>query len=324
MLTNKLAFSLIVLTLLSATAEATIKSWTKDPDGVTFSLDAGTMKIRICRTDVVEVKYTILPRLAAKTSLVVNNPFSETTPFTVTEAGGAVVITTGRLRITVDKATNAVTYGDTNGRTILAEDASDNKTMQRMVVATSIATYSCSTQFGSPADEALFGLGCHPLDSLSINYKGRDQEMLIKYMTGAIPVLLSTKGYGLLWDNYAAAKFYGTEAGNTKYKYVSESGTMIDYYFFYGPGFDHIISSYRDATGKAPMFGKWAYGLFQSEDRYTSQEQVLAAGAGYRQAHIPVDVIVQDWYYWEPLPIGSHVMDHTPLPRSESDGRLLA
>jgi hypothetical protein len=68
-------------------------------------------------------------------------------------------------------------------------------------------------------------------------------------MTGAIPVLLSNKGYGLMWDNYSPSYFYGAEAGNTKFKYVSESGTMVDYYFFYGPDFDHIIASYRAATG---------------------------------------------------------------------------
>ena len=282
-------------------ARATVQSWTKDGDGVTFSLDVGTMKLRICAADIVEVKYTIVPRLMQKLSLVVNNRFDPQAPFTVAEAGGAVVITTSRLRITVDKATNAVTYADASGKTILAEDPKDNKSMQRSIVATSISTYTCSTSFASPTDEGLFGLGCHPLDSGSIDYKGRDQDMLIKYMTGAIPVLLSTKGYGLLWDNYSASKFLGTQA--SKYSYVSESGNMVDYYFFYGPSFDHIISLYRDATGRAPMFAKWAYGLFQSEDRYRKQTEVLAAGNGYRKNHIPVDVVVQDWYYWEPLPI---------------------
>jgi alpha-D-xyloside xylohydrolase len=67
-------------------------------------------------------------------------------------------------------------------------------------------------------------------------------------------------------------------------------------------------------TGKAPMFPKWAFDLFQSQDRYKTQEEVLGAGAGYRRAHIPVDVIVQDWYYWEPLPIGSHVMNPQRYP----------
>jgi alpha-D-xyloside xylohydrolase len=165
---------------------------------------------------------------------------------------------------------------------------------------------NCTTQFLSPANEALFGLGCHPEDSLSINYKGRNQDLVIKYMTGAIPVILSTRGYGLLWDNYSPSYFYGGEAGNTKFKYMSESGEMVDYYFIYGPSFDNIISSYRKATGEAPMFPKWTFGLFQSQDRYKSQVEVLSVKDNYRKNNIPVDCIVQDWFYWEPDVIGSH------------------
>ncbi|MGI4803405.1 MAG: TIM-barrel domain-containing protein, partial [Janthinobacterium lividum] len=139
-------------------------------------------------------------------------------------------------------------------------------------------------------------------------------EMLIKYMTGAIPVLLSTNGYGLLWDNYAASNFYGAEAGNTKFKYTSESGKEVDYYFFYGPDFDRIINLYRTATGRAPMFPKWAFGLFQSQDRYKTQDEIIGVKDNYRNNHIPVDAIVQDWYWWEPLPIGSHIMNPARYP----------
>ena len=303
--------TLVALLGAAAPANASIKSWTKDGDAVNFTLDIGSMIIRVCQADLIEVKYTMLPRMQQKPSLVVNNRFGTETGFTVTETASAIVITTKRLKITVDKANNSITYDDPAGKTILSEYGSDNKSMQATVVA-NIRTYTCSTSFWSPTDEGLFGLGCHPLDSLAINYKGRNQDLAIKYLTGAIPVLLSTKGYGLLWDNYSASKFVGTDP--SKYQYVSESGNQIDYYFFYGPDFDHIVSLYRDATGRAPMFGKWAYGLFQSEDRYKTQNEVLAAGAGYRNAHIPVDVVVQDWYYWEPLPIGSHVMNPQRYP----------
>src|ERR1700722_9018064 len=115
---------LILIALLCGTsaAHATVQTWTKDADGVTFTLDVGTMKLRICAADIVEVKYTILPRLIQKLSLVINSRFDPQAPFTVSEAGGAVVITTSRLHITIDKATNAVTYADAGGKTILAED----------------------------------------------------------------------------------------------------------------------------------------------------------------------------------------------------------
>jgi alpha-D-xyloside xylohydrolase len=55
------------------------------------------------------------------------------------------------------------------------------------------------------------------------------------------------------------------------------------------------------------MFPKWSFGLFQSQDRYKSQEEVLSVKDKYRNNKIPLDCIVQDWFYWEPDVIGSHI-----------------
>jgi len=308
---------MLVCIVTAQTARALVRNFNKQPDGVLFNLDKGLLKIKICTADIIEVKYTVFNSFQTKESLVVNNKWSNPVSFSVADKGNDVFIYTQRLTIVVNKATNAISYLTKQGTPITSEDKKDNKSMQAATIA-GINTYNCTTQFNSPANEALYGLGCHPTDSLSINYKGRNQDMLIKYMTGAIPVLLSTKGYGLMWDNYSASNFYGAEAGNTKFKYVSESGKQVDYYFFYGPDFDHIINLYRTATGVAPMFPKWAFGLFQSQDRYMSQDEVISVKNNYRNSHIPLDVIVQDWYYWDPLPIGSHIMnpDRYPNPKA--------
>ena len=292
---------------------AQVRSFKKTDYGVSFQLQKGSMNLYLLNNDLVEVKYTSLDKMPAKNSLVVLPIKSYLKNFSVKENSGDVVITTAKLKISVDKKTNAITYSDLKNNVILAEANHHNKQMRDTTVA-GINTYACSTSFQSPKDEALFGLGCHPLDSLSINYKGRNQDMAIKYLTGAIPVMLSTKGYGLLWDNYAESKFYGEEAENTEYTYVSESGKMVDYYFFYGPSFDHIMDLYRNITGVAPMYPKWAFGLFQSQDRYKTQQEVLSVKDNYRKNHIPVDVIVQDWFYWSPAPIGSHIMNPERYP----------
>ena len=317
MITMKIKVWIVVLAIaLFASAQvsvASVVSYTKDPDGITCKLDKGLMKVKVCKGDIVEIRYTTFPEFPVKNSLVVNNTWQEKPKFSVAKNGGEIIITTDRLKIGINKTTNAIRYEDLTGKVILAEDGSNGTSMAKDTVA-GIDTYSCETEFLSPANEALFGLGCHPQDSGSMNYKGRNQTLAIKYMTGAIPVLLSTKGYGLMWDNYSASNFYGGEANNTKFKYVSESGKMVDYYFFYGPGFDHIISLYREATGPAPMFPKWAFGLFQSQDRYQSQAEVLSVKDGYRNNKLPVDCIVQDWYYWEPDVIGSHRMYPTRYP----------
>jgi alpha-D-xyloside xylohydrolase len=304
----KLMTSLFLL-FISISVKASVISYKKDANGLVFKLDKGLMYIAVCKDDIIEVKYTMFDSFTAKSSLIVNKKWGHSV-FDVRENTNQVIITTARLKVLINKTTNAITYADLNGKEITSED---EKSITPATIA-GINTWNISTGFNSPKNEALFGLGCHPVDTGAINYKGRNQDMAIKYLTGAIPVLLSTRGYGLMWDNYSASNFYGAEEGNTKFKYVSESGREVDYYFFYGPGFDQIINSYRTATGKAPMFPKWAFGLFQSQDRYMSQDEVLSVKDKYRSNHIPVDVIVQDWYYWDPFPIGVHVMNPARYP----------
>ena len=301
----KQVLCVLALTVLSVVAQAKVVSFTKDNDGITFKLDKGLMKVKVCSDNIIEVKYTVLQDFLMKKSLVITNDWKKGTKFTLSENKEEIVIITGNLKVWINKSTNAIRFTDLKGSTILSEDGGNGKNMTPAVIA-GLQVNNCTTQFLSPANEALFGLGCHPEDSLSINYKGRNQDLVIKYMTGAIPVILSTRGYGLLWDNYSPSYFYGSEAGNTKFKYMSESGEMVDYYFIYGPSFDNIIASYRKATGEAPMFPKWAFGLFQSQDRYKSQVEVLSVKDNYRKNNIPVDCIVQDWFYWEPDVIGSH------------------
>ena len=301
----KQVLSVLTFTVLSFAAQAKVVSFTKDNDGITCHLDKGLMKVKVCSGNIIEVKYTVLQIFPMKKSLVITNNWKDGTKFIVSDDHEEIVITTGTLKVRINKNTNAICFTDLKDLTVLAEDGEIGKMMTPAVIA-GIQVNNCTTQFLSPANEALFGLGCHPEDTLSINYKGRNQDLVIKYMNGAIPVLLSNRGYGLLWDNYSPSYFYGAQAGNTKFKYVSENGEMIDYYFIYGPSFDNIIASYRKATGEAPMFPKWAFGLFQSQDRYKSQAEILSVKDNYRNNNIPLDCIVQDWFYWEPDVIGSH------------------
>ncbi len=77
-----------------------------------------------------------------------------------------------------------------------------------------------------------------------------------------------------------------------------EVADRIDYYFIYGPEADQIIGHYRELTGEVPLFGRWAYGFWQCKNKYQSQEEIEGVAAKYRALHIPVDNIVQDWFWW--------------------------
>jgi alpha-D-xyloside xylohydrolase len=94
----------------------------------------------------------------------------------------------------------------------------------------------------------------------------------------------------------------------------SEVGDGVDYYFVYGPSLDRVIAGYRDLTGRAPMMPKWALGLWQCRQRYKTQQESLDVVRGYRDRKIPLDNIVQDWFYWNADAWGSHQFDPQRFP----------
>ena len=62
---------------------------------------------------------------------------------------------------------------------------------------------------------------------------------------------------------------------------------------------DDIIHGYRSLTGHAPMPPRWSLGFIQSKDHYVSLDEIRAIASRYRLEHIPLDVMVQDWFWWE-------------------------
>lgn len=89
----------------------------------------------------------------------------------------------------------------------------------------------------------------------------------------------------------------------------SEVADQIDYYFIKGDNLDQVIKGYREITGKAPMIPKWAMGLWQSRERYRTQDELLSVVREFRIRKIPLDNIVQDWHYWKEDRWGDHEFD---------------
>ena len=100
----------------------------------------------------------------------------------------------------------------------------------------------------------------------------------------------------------------------------SEVGGGIDYYFVEGPQLDKVVAGYRALTGSAPMMPAWAFGLWQSRQRYETAQESLDAVDGFRKRGIPFDNIVQDWMYWRKDSWGSHQFDPDRFP--DPDGWL--
>lgn len=104
------------------------------------------------------------------------------------------------------------------------------------------------------------------------------------------------------------------EADRHSLSLASETGKAIDYYFVGGSDMDEVIAGYRDITGKAVMLPRWAYGFWQSRERYKTQDELLSVLREYRERKIPIDNIVLDWRYWEDDSWGSHEFDASRFP----------
>lgn len=94
----------------------------------------------------------------------------------------------------------------------------------------------------------------------------------------------------------------------------SEVAEAIDYYVIRDTSMDGVIGGYRKLTGEQPMMPKWAFGFWQSRQRYETQQQLLDTVKQYRQRGWPLDNIVQDWFYWPENGWGSHDFDKARFP----------
>ncbi|WP_448658858.1 TIM-barrel domain-containing protein [Sphingomonas sp. CJ99] len=94
----------------------------------------------------------------------------------------------------------------------------------------------------------------------------------------------------------------------------SELAKGLDYYVVTGDNLDQVIGGYRALTGQASMMPKWAYGFWQSRQRYNTQDELLGVVREYRKRQFPIDNIVQDWFYWPENAWGSHEFDTARFP----------
>ena len=127
-------------------ADASVKSYTRDQDGATFTLDNGLMKIKICQEDIIEIKYTVFNSFPSKTSLVISNSWNTPPLFNINEDTDKIIISTAKLNIKVNKSTNSITYTDPGDNVILAEDDTAGKKMTSATIA-GISTFNCERLF---------------------------------------------------------------------------------------------------------------------------------------------------------------------------------
>ncbi|RJP63400.1 MAG: DUF4968 domain-containing protein [Ignavibacteriales bacterium] len=434
----------------------------KQSDGVLFELtkkkdtDAQWMKVQVCSDEIIRVIASPVKSFSTRPSLMADKTVWEPVNWSMKQLDDYIEISTAKLKVRVKQETGAVTFLDKNENIILQERSADGKVITPARVMDE-DTYNIRQFFNSPEDEAFYGLGGH--QNGIMNYKGHDVDMWQYNTIDIIPFLVSSRNYGILWDNNSRTKFGdireyksisslklydkdGKEGGltaeyfsdtefknlfttrtesriehefldvNDKYpagfsknngsirwtgqigsdvngvhkfrfyvssyvkmwidgklivdswkmnwlpwthlptiemlpgekhsikiewipfegyiglKYLdpinedtkntislySEVADLIDYYFVHGSNIDEVIHGYREITGKTPMMPKWAMGLWQSREHYNTQDEILSVVKEFRDRKIPIDNIVQDWFYWKEDKWGEHEFEASRFP----------
>jgi alpha-glucosidase/alpha-D-xyloside xylohydrolase len=158
------------------------------------------------------------------------------------------------------------------------------------------AGYHLSATFDSPGNEHYYGLGQQQQGFLDL----RDHTINCWHDYNAmggenvcIPFLLSSQGYGIIWDNPSKTTF---DLGlNQQNQISSEIGDRISFFVIAGNSYDEIYSGYRQLTGEAHLLPKAAYGYIQSKAIYPTQSELLDVAHGYRSRNLPLDILVVDF-----------------------------
>ena len=151
--------------------------------------------------------------------------------------------------------------------------------------------YECTLRFEAQR-EKLYGMGQYQQDCLDL--KGCTLELAQRNSQASVPFLLSSLGYGFLFNQPAVGK--ATFAKNVTEWHV-ESVRQLDYWITVGAP-KQILANYTALAGRAPEFPENALGLWQCKLRYRTQEEVLSVAREYHRRGIPLDVIVIDFFHW--------------------------
>ncbi len=310
--------------------QAKIEQVKPRPDGAEFTLTESRVQVDFVTDRIARVRVTKNSDWSATPSLM-RVPIDES-PGTirVRETDHFVELRSAELTVRVDRDTAALSYFTPAGKPLLTEDPAQPRTLEKVDVVKSIADPATITKvrtvdgerelvgkyvqgkdreawkgrlaFRFADDEALYGLGFD--ETSDLNLRGATKRLYQHNLRILIPSVVSTRGYGLLFDAYSAMTFAdGADGGSLSFDVIDE----LDYYFIHGPDMDGAVAGYRRLTGEAAMLPRWSYGYVQSKERYATQDELVATVREFRRREIPLDVIVQDWNYWIPDQWGGDV-----------------
>jgi alpha-D-xyloside xylohydrolase len=266
----------------------------KEKDGVVFNVPSNAfninkMKLKVWKDDIIQVIISPLESFSDRESLIITEKMNSIPQWNVEETKNEIILRTQSVITKIDKQNYHVSFSKPDGNVLLSENG---KNLQFTEVAGE-KCYQIKQSFLYSENESLYGLGSYMDGEVRLN--GKKVTLLQKNREDVVPYIISSNKYGILWDNYSLSEFNDVKGSYYLWSNVADE---INYFFIHGDNFDQLVSAYRELTGKAPMYPKWAYGYIQSKQKYNTQNEIVSIVKGFRDRKFPLDLIVQDWQYW--------------------------
>ncbi len=221
----------------------------------------------------------------------------------ISDGDSEASFTNGKITAKVSTAGKIAFYNE-HGRLLLEEYVRTRNNLKEFVSALCIeareyipiqATYDCrlTARFEPNDGEKLFGMGQYQQPYLDL--KGCTLELAHRNSQASVPFLISSLGYGFLWNNPSVGR---VTFGKNVTEWYSESSKQLDYWITAGDTPAEIEEAYAKVTGTAPMMPDYGMGFWQCKLRYQTQEELLEVAREYKRRGLPVSVIVIDFFHW--------------------------
>jgi alpha-D-xyloside xylohydrolase len=234
--------------------------------------------------EILEGNWTLLPQPEVPTEIAI-------------EPHGAL-IRNGKIQAEV-RDDGSIKYLDSDGNILLEELWIDDRIGTAEILkarnyrSLSSDLYRLDLYFQAYEGEHFYGMGQYADGRL--NHKGCVLELAQKNTQISIPFLVSTRGYGFIWNNPSVGR---AELVNNHTLWHAEAARQIDYLVFAGNTTKEIVKEYTDLTGTPPLFPVWALGFWQCKLRYRTQQELLDVAREYKRRGLPLSVVVVDFFHW--------------------------